>query len=229
LKTGNFPDADHGEDWFDEHYPRHEKHVFEKMQYGSYPEPEFEKDRWLVVGKGNWGSARPDNCCVYAADMVFTDHLGLMMLCQQSRSIVGKKPDGEEAEPRFIKGSEVFSHMNKVAKAYATRVSYNIGIGGWHGIWLFKRKGEGYKELDVEHIYDSKKKGTELTFSAHSSKGGNRTMFSTTLDVGDLLREDLHITFVRDKGKQKIYLNGIKVFQTRHGYHTEPLEMVYTL
>jgi len=54
-------------------------------------------------------------------------------------------------------------------------------------------------------------------------------MFSTTLDVGDLLREDLHITFVRDKGKQKIYLNGIKVFQTRHGYHTEPLEMVYTL
>jgi hypothetical protein len=192
------------------------------------------EESFIVRDRMNWGSARPDNICVYSKDNVKFGPDGITIDNRyEKEGVTGKDWQGKEVQRNYSSGSVETIETFGPEGCFVAVVSLKYAaLGAWDGVWLFDRDAvrPHYREIDLFERMSKSPPGTELQFNVHGDVNEVRKQIPVKLD----LRSSHHIpekfltyTIVRG-GEVEIGINAVPIYRTRFAYPTGPMSMHFT-
>ena len=177
--------------------------------------------RFITICSTNWGSARPDNDCVFTANNVeqFDD---ITIIHTRKQDAPGMDYNGKSIHRAYTSGM-IISKESVLIKD-GTRISAIVrmpinAVGAFTAFWFLYDKSDSYYEVDVFERPCKIITDDTLLFTTHKGDTSsiNRQMYNRTQKVRCQGIFKLYDTCFND-GWVTISINNVPIFKTKHAY-----------
>jgi hypothetical protein len=201
-------------------YPEITDH--EEKTYGKpvYKECFENLDQWKVTDKGEWGSARPDNICVFVKENVSLKKnkgQNSLVITSTPDKATGKDWKGNTIERIISSGLVASKFRIKPGQAVSATVNASQSYpGSWFSFWLFKMDVEGdhrYREADIFEKFMEKPRHKQYKISLHGGTKTARELLNFNYPLYFVDEEKMTFTCEMHQAGVKIFLNGIQICQ----------------
>lgn len=220
-EKGKLPSIEEAEEILSKNYSR--------KQVVTLNEENFE-----VLDRLNWGSARPDNICVYSKDNVTFNEEGIFIDNRyEENGITGKDWDGKEFTRNYSSGSVQSKETFNPEGCFLVVVSLKYAaLGAWDGVWFLDRDSTLpiYREIDLFERMSKAPPGTELQFNVHGDVNGKRKQIPRNMDLKSShhVAEKFLVYTSLQGGEIEIGINAVPVYRTRFAFPVGPMAMNFT-
>ena len=173
---------------------------------------EINDKRWRILEPTNWGSARPDNVCVYTPENITCDN-SILSIHTVKKNAIGTDFEGNQVFRQYTSGwvNSKFTVPMSGIRMFRAKIRCNKDLGSWKAYWLYKDSGKRYQEIDgFEQFAHSEKNLSKWSTTTHwGPTHSDRTMFgkSVKLENSDWMIFDIIVNQKRKRITVKI--NGV--------------------
>jgi hypothetical protein len=186
-------------------------------------------DNWRILNQNDWGSARPDNLCVYVPTNVICEN-SIVSLQTIKETATGKGWEGEEITRDYTSGwiETKYRLPMEGVSMFRSKFRCQRDLGSWKAYWLFKNYGKRYQEIDGFEIFaHSEKNLSQWSSTVHwGPSGDNRTMYGhhVKLNTSDWIIMDIIVD--QNRKRVKVKINGVLAYVTGIGVPEACDEMI---
>jgi hypothetical protein len=179
-------------------------------------------DQWTARDTNNWGSANPDNYCVYTADNVYTEKSGdsySMFIKSSNDKATGNDWFGNDIEKPvssgWVRSNFIIRPGQVVSATMNTSESYK---GSWFAFWLYKKKEPGddrYREIDIFEKFQEGHNHDKYTISMHAGTLRDRNMMNYRYNLNYIDEKNVTFTCEIHENGFKVFIDGVHVFSSQ--------------
>lgn len=173
-------------------------------------------ENWQIKDKGEWGSAAPNNLCVFVRENISLKNIlgsNILVIETTPEEATGKDWSGKEITRPFSSGLITSKFTVRPGQVVSATVNTsNSYPGSWFAFWLFKKDVPGddrYREVDIFEKFMVKDEQKKYSVTVHGGKKQSKEMMNFSFPMFFVNEETMTFTCEILKNGVKIFLNGI--------------------
>lgn len=199
--------------------------ILEKQEalYGKpvYIESFGNLDQWKVTDCNEWGSARPENSCVFVKENVSLNKdngRNSLIIKSTPDKATGKDWNGNKIERDISSG--LVSGLFRIRPGQVVSATVNASrsyAGSWFSFWLLKMDVTGdhrYREVDIFEKFMEKPRQKQYMISLHGGLENARELLNFNYPLNFVNEDNMTFTCELHPAGVKVFLTGIQLCQS---------------
>ena len=193
-----------------------------------------DEENFKVCDKYEWGSARPENSCVFSADNVdFSQGVMIIDNRYEEEGIRGKDWQGNELTRKYSSGFVETKEAYEPYGCFFAVISLKYAaLGAWDAVWLYDMISQSpvYREVDLTERMSQGPPGAELQLNVHGDVNERRRQIPLKLAINS--SHDIPGTFLvyasLASGMIEIGINAVPIYRTSFAFPVRPMKMIFS-
>lgn len=173
-------------------------------------------DNWQLKDKGEWGSAAPNNLCVFVKEnvsVITKQGSNVLVIKTTAEQATGKDWSGKELTRPFSSGLVTSKFTVRPGQVVSATVNTSSSYpGSWFAFWLFRKDIPGddrYREVDIFEKFMVRDDQKKYSVTVHGGNKQSKEMMSFPFPMFFVNEERMTFTCEILKNGVKIFLNGL--------------------
>jgi len=178
-------------------------------------------DQWKITDCNEWGSARPENSCVFVKENVSVkkdNGRNSLVITSIPDKATGKDWNGNKIVRNISSGLVTSKFRIRPGQVVSATVNTSQSYAGsWFSFWLLKMDVTGdnrYREVDIFEKFMEKPGQKQYMISLHGGLENARELLNFNYPLYFVNEENMTFTCELHPAGVKVFLNGIQLCQS---------------
>ncbi len=193
-----------------------------------------DEENFKVCDNHEWGSARPENICVFSAENVDFSQGGMIIDNRHEEGgVTGKDWQGNELTRRYSSGFVESKEAYEPYGCFFAVISLKYAaLGAWDAAWLYDNISQSpvYREIDLMERMSQGPPGTELHLNVHGDVNERRRQIPLKIDIrsSHSIPGKFLVYAAIDIKKIEIGINAVPLCRTGFAIPVGPMAMIFS-
>lgn len=192
------------------------------------------EENFKVCDNDEWGSARPENSCVFSADNVdFRQGEMIIDNRYEEGGIPGKDWQGNELTRKYSSGFVESKEDYEPYGCFFAVISLKYAaLGAWDAVWLYDKISQStvYREIDLMERMSQGPPGADLQLNVHGDVNERRRQIPLKVDIrsSHSIPGKFLVYASIDIEKIEIGINAVPLCHTGFAIPVGPMAMIFS-